>query len=142
MNKRYFKFAREAAMQSTYTGSHNFSPQIGVCLVYKGTIIATASNSNKTSPLQARYNVYRYKDSNTLDKVHAEVAALQKIRWKFGDSIDWTKVEPYIYREYKDGTLAPSIPCVACERLMRDLGIKKVHCTTENGFITIKYRDS
>ena len=139
MNKRFFKFARNASFQSTYKGSHNFAPRIGVCSVYKKSVVATAFNSNKTSPLQAKYNVYRYGKSDTLDKIHAEMAIIQKLRWRFGDSIDWSKIELYIYREYKDGKLAPSIPCPACEKIIRSLGIKKVHCTTENGYITIKY---
>ena len=140
MNKRYFKFAREAAMRATYTGSHRFSPMIGAVAIYKGSIVATAWNTNKTSPLQARYNVYRF-TADTPDKMHAEASIVQKLRWKFGDSIDWSKVHLYLYREYKDGKLAPSIPCTSCERMLRDLGIKLVHCTTENGYITIKYCD-
>ena len=138
MNKRYCKFAREAAMRASYKGTRA-APKIGAIAVYKGTIIGEAWNTNKTSPLQARYNIYRFNDT-TPDKTHAETALIQKIRWKFGTSLDWSKVELYLYREYKDGTLAPSIPCVSCERMLRDIGITKVHCTTENGFITIKYK--
>ena len=69
MKERYFKFARAASMTATYTGSHRFSPMIGACAVYKGTIVATASNSNKTSPLQAKYNIYRF-IADTPDKSH------------------------------------------------------------------------
>lgn len=140
MNKRYFQFAKSASQSATYTGSHNFNPAIGAIAVYKGSIIGSASNSNKTSPLQKRYNKYRFKAEDTLDKTHAEVALIQKIRWLAGNHIDWNKVEFYLYREYKDGSLAPSAPCPSCERMLRDLGIKKVHCTTENGYITIRYR--
>ena len=138
MKERFFKFAREASMRATYTGSHRFSPMIGAVAVYKGSIVATAWNTNKTSPLQARYNVYRF-CADTPDKAHCETALIQKLRWKFGDSIDWNKVHIYLYREYKNGELAPSIPCKSCERMLRDLGIKTIHCTTENGYITIKY---
>jgi len=126
-------------MQATYHGSRS-APKIGVVAVYKGSIIGTAFNTNKTSPLQAKYNVYRFSDADTPDKVHAETSLIQKIRWRFGDSLDWSKVELYLYREYKDGSLAPSAPCPSCERMLRDAGVKKVHCTTENGFITIKYK--
>ena len=140
MNKRYFDFAREASKSANYTGSHNFAPAIGAVAVYKGSIIATAFNTNKTSPLQKKYNRYRFKCEDTLDKTHAEVALIQKIRWRAGTSIDWSRLELYLYREYKDGKLAPSAPCPSCEKMLRDLGVKKVHCTTENGYITIKYR--
>ena len=54
MNKRFFKFAREASKGATYRGSHNFAPAIGAVAIYKGSIVATACNTNKTSPLQAK----------------------------------------------------------------------------------------
>lgn len=141
MNKRYFKFAREASKRATYQGSHNFAPMIGAVAVYKGSIVATACNTNKTSPLQAKYNVYRFRDSNTLDKAHAEIVLIQKLRWKFGDSIDWSKVHLYLYREYKDGSLAPSRPCPSCMAMLKDFGIKKIYYTTEDGYVEEKFRN-
>lgn len=140
MKLRYFKFAREASKGASYRGSHNFAPAIGAVAVYKGSIVATACNSNKTSPLQAKYNVYRFRDSNTLDKTHAEVSLIQKLRWKFGDSIDWSKVHIYLYREYKDGTLGPSRCCPSCMALLKELGIKKIFYTTEDGYAEEKFR--
>ena len=139
MKERYFSFAKEASLHSTYTGSHKFSPAIGAVAVYKGSIVATACNSNKTSPLQARYNVYRF-NANTPDKAHAEITLIQKLRWKFGDSLDWTKVHIYLYREYKDGRLAPSRPCPSCMALIRDLHIKKIYYTTEDGYVEEKFK--
>lgn len=140
MKIRFFKFAREASLNATYTGSHKFAPAIGAVAVYKGSIVATACNTNKTSPLQAKYNIYRFRDSNTLDKAHAEVVLVQKLRWKFGDSIDWSKVHLYLYREYKDGTLAPSRPCPSCLALIKELGIKRIAYTTEDGYAEEKFR--
>lgn len=133
MKERYFKFAREASMNATYTGSHRFSPMIGAVAIYKGSIVATAWNTNKTSPLQARYNVYRF-NADTPDKCHAEVSLIQKIRWKFGDSIDWKKMHIYLYREYKSGALAPARPCPSCMALLQELGVKKICYTTETGY--------
>ena len=139
MKERYFKFAREASMRATYTGSHRFSPMIGACAIYKGAIVATAWNTNKTSPLQARYNVYRF-NADTPDKAHAAASLIQRLRWKFGDSIDWSKVHVYLYREYKDGHLAPSRPCPACMAMLRDFGIKKIYYTTEDGYAEEKFK--
>ena len=139
MNKRFFKFARKAAELSTYRGSHNFKPAIGAVAVYKGSIVATACNTNKTSPLQAKYNIYRFRDADTLDKAHCETVLVQKLRWKFGDSIDWTKVHIYLYREYKDGRLGPSRPCPSCMAMLKELNIKKVYYTTEDGFVEEKF---
>ena len=141
MKIRFFQFAREASKHATYTGSHRFSPMIGAVAVYKGSIVGTACNTNKTSPLQARYNIYRF-NADTPDKAHAEVSLIQKLRWKFGNSIDWSKVHVYIYREYKNGMLAPSRPCPSCMALLKELGIKKIYYTTEDGYaeekITVK----
>lgn len=140
MKLRYFKFAREASKRATYRGSHNFAPAIGAVAVYKGSIVASACNSNKTSPLQARYNVYRYKGSDTLPKAHCETQLVQKLRWKFGDSIDWSKVHIYLYREYKDGRLGPSRCCASCLTMLKELGIKKIYYTTEDGYVEEKFR--
>ena len=139
MNKRYFKFAREAAMRATYRGTRS-APQIGAIAIYKKSIVAEAWNSNKTSPLQAQYNVYRYTDSDTPAKIHCETALVQKLRWKFGDSIQWDKLEIYLYREYKDGSLAPSRPCPSCMAMLRNLGMKRIFYTTEEGFVEEKFR--
>ena len=138
MNKRYFKFAREASTRATYQGSHRFSPMIGACAEYKGSIVATAYNTNKTSPLQARYNVYRF-NADTPDKAHCETQLIQRLRWKFGNSINWNKVHIYLYREYKDGRLAPSRPCPSCMAMLKDFGIKKIYYTTEDGFVEERF---
>lgn len=139
MKERYFNFARKAAENASYTGTRS-SPSIGACCEYKGAIIAKAWNSNKTSPLQAKYNVFRYNDDTTACKVHAEISLLQKIRWKFGDSIDWSKVHFYIYREYKNGSCAMARPCRSCLEAMRQAGIKKFYYTTDGGFAEEKFQ--
>ena len=139
MKERYFKFAKQAAQWADYQGTRS-APAIGAIAVYKGTIVADAWNPNKTSPLQARYNVYRYAPADTPCKAHCETQLIQKLRWKFGDSLDWTKVHIYLYREYKDGSLAPSRPCPSCMAMLRDLNIKKIMYTTEDGFAEEKIR--
>lgn len=138
MNERFFKFAREAAQNADYSGTCS-SPAIGAVAVYKGSIIATAWNTNKTSPLQAKYNVYRYHNPFVPAKCHAETQILQKIRWKCGDSIQWDRVDIYLYRELKNGKLAMSRPCESCIRLLRDTGFKRVFYTTQDGFVEEKF---
>ena len=139
MNKRFFKFARSAAKWADYQGARS-APAIGAVAVYKGSIVATACNTNKTSTLQARYNIYRYRDSDTLSKAHAETVLVQKLRWKFGNSIDWSKVSIYLYREYKDGNLAPSRPCKSCMAMLKEFGVKKIYYTTEDGYVEEKFK--
>lgn len=139
MNERFFKFAREASKKSDYTGSSS-SPAIGAVAVYKGSIIAEAWNTNKTSPLQARYNIYRYHNPFVPPKNHCETALVQKIRWKFGDNLQWDKVDIYLYREYKDGRLACSRPCPSCEKLLHDVGIRTICHTIDGGYVEEKFQ--
>ena len=138
MNDRFFKFARAAAMKSDYIGSGS-SPKIGAVAVYKGSIIAEAWNTNKTSTLQNHYNSYRYHNPSLPAKNHCETSLIQKIRWKFGDSLQWDRLDIYLYRELKDGTLAKSRPCRSCFQLLIDYGIKRIFYTTEYGFVEEKF---
>ena len=139
LKERYCKFAHEAARWADYQGTRS-APAIGAVAVYKGSIVAEAWNTNKTSPLQARYNVYRYNDNDTPCKAHCETQLIQRLRWKFGNNIDWSKVNIYLYREYKNGHLAPSRPCPSCMAMLRDFNIKKIHYTTEDGFAEEKIK--
>lgn len=133
MKERFFKFARAAMLKSDYKGSGS-SPRVGAIAVYKGTILAEAWNTNKTSPLQDRYNIYRYHNPSLPAKSHAEVSLISRIRWKCGDNLKWDRVEIYLYRELKDGSLALARPCRSCFHLLQDCGIRKVYYTTENGY--------
>jgi tRNA(Arg) A34 adenosine deaminase TadA len=133
MNERYFKSAREAMLKSDYTGSGS-SPRLGAVAVYKKTILGEAWNTNKTSTLQDKYNIYRFHNPALPAKSHCETLLIQRIRWKYGPDIDWSKVDIYIYREYKNGALAMSRPCRSCFHLLKDMGISRVFYTTENGY--------
>lgn len=139
MNERYFKFARNAMLKSDYTGSGS-SPRLGAIAIYKGTIIGESWNTNKTSPLQARYNNYRYHNPALPAKNHCETALVSRIRWKFGDSLDWSRVDIYLYRELKNGQLAMARPCRSCFCLLRDLGVRRVFYTTENGYAEEEFK--
>ena len=94
-------------------------------------IISSASNSNsKTHPLQKKYNKYRFTDEGD-HKQHAELAALVPL---IRDGIDLSNAAIYVYRAHKNGTLAMSRPCPSCMQLIKDVGIKRVFYTTENGY--------
>lgn len=142
MNERFFKFARAASLKADYTGGRNNPVAIGAVAVYKKTIVAEAWNTDKTSPLQAKYNKYRYHNPALKDKNHAETAICSKLRWKFGDSLDWSKVDIYLYREYKDGSLAMSRPCKSCLHMLREeFGIKRIFYTTPEGYVEERFKD-
>ena len=135
MNQRFFKFARQAAMKADYHGTNSCAPAIGAVAVYKGSIVAEAWNTNKTSPLQQKYNQYRFNPINFPAKTHCETMLIQRLRWKFGDNIQWDKVDIYLYREYKDGSLANSRCCESCYHMLLDLGVKRIFYTSTRGFI-------
>lgn len=126
-----FKAAREASRAADYSGYN--AVKIGCVVVYKGTILAKGCNSDRTHPLQARYNMHRYKDVGNRylpPKGHAEIRVITKIRYL---DIDFSKVHIYIYREYKNGEPAPARPCPACMAYIKSLGIKHIHYTTDLG---------
>lgn len=133
VNIRFFKFAQQSMYKSDYHGSGS-SPRIGAVAVYKGSIVAEAWNTDKTSPLQARYNVYRYHNDSMPPKSHCEALLVQRLRWKFGDGLDWSRVDIYLYRELRSGAPALCRPCRSCFHMLKDLGVKHVFYTTENGY--------
>ena len=127
-----FQLARECSLKSDYTGGGR--AHIGAVISYKGTVLAKGWNSDKTHTVQSKYNVYRYKDSGNKylpPKVHAEAAALQKIKYL---DIDFSKIKLYVYREFSDGHIANCRPCPSCMAAARELGIKHIYYTTNDGY--------
>lgn len=135
-----FKVARQCSFQSDYTSGCS-SARIGCIIVYKGAILAKGYNSDKTHTEQAKYNKWRYreeKDNRYLpSKVHAEVICLSKIKYL---DIDFSKVHIYTYRETKRGHIAISRPCPSCMAMIKSMGIKHVHYTTNDGYAEEKIK--
>ena len=105
--------------------------KIGAVVVMNHCIISSASNSNsKTHPLQKKYNKYRFTDDGD-HKQHAELAALVPL---IRDGVDLSNATIYVYRVHKNGTLAMRRTCPSCMQLIKDVGIKRVFYTTENGY--------
>lgn len=126
---RYLDMAKEVSKQSNFRQHH-----LGAVVIYKGSLLASGYNSNKTSPMAKRYNRERGFDveaSCSTNSIHAEMAALNKIKYL---DIDFSKVKLYIYREHKNGVKAMARPCPACQKMIKDMGIKEIWYTTENGF--------
>lgn len=138
-DEHLFKAARECSFKSDYSGGGK--PRVGCVVVYKNTILAKGWNSDKTHTDQAKFNVMRYKDAgnNYLpNKVHSEVAALTKIKYL---DIDFSKVHIYVYRELKNGHLAMARPCAACMAAIKNLNIKNIHYTTNDGYAFEKIKE-
>lgn len=125
---KYFDVAKTISRTSNFHGTH-----VGCCVVYKGVVTSVGCNSEKSHPLQMKYNRFRDFDPNaSLSKVHAEVHALSLMN-SAGKHIDWSKASIYVYRELKNGKPAISKPCPACNQLIKDLGIANMCYIDESG---------
>lgn len=105
--------------------------KIGCVAVYKHKIISSGFNSCKTSPIQKKYNAYRF-SANTPHYLHAEVSCLKPLIGR--KDIDFKNVELFLYRENAKHELALSRSCPSCMRLISDLGIRYINYTTDNGY--------
>ena len=125
--KRFFNIAKEVSYLSDYPGA-----RVGAVVIEGKCILSSGHNSKKTRPLQHRYNIYRnFEDyEHSTARQHAEIAALSPL---IGKEIEWKRVSIFVYRELKNGKKACSKPCAACEKLIKDLGIKNIYYIDEFG---------
>lgn len=133
---RYFGKARQAAMVSDFEKTH-----VGCVAVYKDNIIGIGCNLEKIYPMQKYYNKYRIHPQKYYysPKIHAEINCLNSIRHL---DINFSKVKLYIYRMRKDQEFGMSCPCPSCMAAIKDLGIKHIYYTTNDGFVyeTLNYK--
>ena len=123
---RFFEKATEMAKKS------DMPQQMGCIVTYKGKIIAEGYNQQRTHPLQAEYDKERpdvIEGTANVHSMHAESSALFKIK---NMNIKWNKVEVYICRPLKCRTFGLAKPCPSCQKLIRDMGIKKIHYKTDD----------
>ena len=123
---RYFDKARKVASISDYKKQH-----IGCVAVYQGQVIGLGCNCNKTHPAQKFYNKYRNPSDSLLPKLHAEISCLNQIKHL---NINFAKVKLYIYRIRKDQPYGLSRPCPSCMAAIKDLGIRDIYYTTNDGY--------
>ena len=124
---RYFYKARQIANISDYNKIH-----VGCVAVYHGQIIGIGCNTNKTHPAQKFYNRYREPSDTMLPKLHAEISCINQIKHL---DINFSKVKLYIYRIRKDQPFGLSRPCPSCMAAIKDLGIREVYYTTNDGYV-------
>lgn len=131
-DKKFFLKARQVASVSDFKKIH-----VGCVAVYQGNIIGIGCNTNKTHPIQQYYNRYRMIDDSfeytdtLLPKLHAEINCLNSIRHL---DIKFSKVKLYIYRSCNSKIHGMARPCASCMAAIKDLGIKNVYYTTDNGY--------
>lgn len=121
-----YEFARQASLKSDFIRCHT-----GAVAIYNNRILALGWNSSKTSSLQARYNKERGFDGYTYkSSMHAEMMIVNKIKYL---DIDFSQVRIFVWRGIDKPRL--SKPCAACEKALRDLGIRKVFYTGNDSYI-------
>ena len=130
-DKSYFRAAQAVSTLSDFKRVN-----VGAVLIYKHRIASSSCNSQRTHPLQQKLNKERFEEE-TPAKLHAEVRCLLPLLGN--KDIKWRDCELYVYREYKKGGLAMSRPCQSCQKLIKDLGIRIVHYTTDNGYATEEF---
>lgn len=126
MDYKFFKKARNIAVISDYGKTH-----IGCVAVYQGQVVALGCNCNKTHPTQKYYNRYRKPSDSMLPKLHAEISCLNQLKHF---NLNFTKIRLYIYRIRKDQPYGLSRPCPSCMAAIRDLGIRDIYYTTNDGY--------
>lgn len=124
---KYFDKARQAVMVSDYYKTH-----IGCVAVYQGTIIKIGCNSNKTHPIQKKYNKYRKPSDSMLPKLHAKINCISSIRHF---DINFSKVRLYIYRIRKDQPFGLFRPCPSCMAAIKEFGVRDIYYTTNDGYV-------
>ena len=126
-DKRFFEITRLISYTSEYKRI-----KIGAIVVKKNKIISVGVNSYKTHPIQRRYNIFRFNifTTDTAHTLHAEIQALVNIPY----GTELSDLTLYTYRENRDGKLAKSRPCPSCMNLIKDIGIKKICYTTDEGY--------
>lgn len=122
----YFNKARQIAAMSDYYKEH-----VGCVAVYHGQVISIGCNSNKTHPMQKHYNKYREKSDMLIPKLHAEINCISQLKHL---DINFSKVKLYIYRIRKDQPYGMARPCSSCMAAIKDLGIRDIYYTTNDGF--------
>ena len=123
---KYFQKAHQIATISDYKKTH-----VGCVAVYQGQVIGLGCNCNKTHPTQKYYNQYRKQSDLMLPKLHAEISCLNQIKHL---NINFAKVKLYIYRIRKDQPFGLSRPCPSCMAAIKDLGIRDIYYTTNDGY--------
>lgn len=103
--------------------------KIGAVIANNTSILSTGVNQEKSHPLQKRYNKARGVKATEWSHIHAELAALLKVK----DPKALVGATIYVSRSFKNGQNALARPCEACMDAIIDRGIKSIVYTTEYG---------
>lgn len=128
-----YQIARTAMKKSDFSRCRT-----GAVAIYHGRVLAEGWNSERTSPLQAKYNRLRgFNGYNFKSSLHAEMMIVSKIRYL---DINFKDVEIYCWRGEDGKSPLLSRPCAACMAALRNLGIRKFFYTGNGSFIREIYK--
>lgn len=116
--------------------------RLGAVIFDRHRIYCYACNTERSIPLQMRYNAFKSPDSHAWRKhsAHAEMNCIHRLLQRYYQDLpDYGKLSILVYREHRDGSLALAKPCKACSKALRDLGFGHIYYTTEDG-ICHEYR--
>lgn len=126
LSRSWLKGFEVAKAASRYASAPREGLKIGAALYAKSALLSIGFNTyNVTHPASARYEIF---DRN----IHAEHRAIIKRQ-----HYDNCTMVMYVYRELADGTIANCRPCITCQRLMAEAGVKRVRYTDE----TAQYKE-
>lgn len=114
----------------------------GCVIAYRGHVLSSAHNDERTSPAQKRYNRLRdIRDEHgneTVHKTHAEIRAIQGLSYTALTETDWKRARVYVARIASGLTNGVGLarPCPACMGALRDMGIRDVFYTCDGGGVT------
>lgn len=128
MTKSDYRYLYKAGQLAQLSDYHK--APTGCIAVYHGNIIATGYNCNKTHPTQKLYNRFREQQNTLPPKLHAEISCINSMK---NLNIDFSKVKLYIYRIRRDQPFGLSRPCPSCMAAIKDLGIRDIYYTTNEG---------
>ena len=79
------------------------------------------------------YNRFRESKDDVFinHKLHAEINCLNQLKHT---EINYSKIKLYIYRIRKDKQFGMSRPCPSCMAAIKDMGIRTIHYTTDDGY--------
>ena len=112
--------------------------QIGCIAVLGHRIVSSGFNTCKSSPLQKTLNRERFFE-DSIHSTHAEVMCLKPLMGR--KDISFKDITLYVFRGNKDNVPMLARPCRSCEKLIRDLKIKKVFFSTYDGYASEEFYD-
>lgn len=114
MKPKFFNLAKKLAESSDYE-----QHPMGAVIARGNKLISVGFNRKRTHPLS----------KTRFANIHSELSAIINAR---GDT---KGAEIYIYRETKDGKPALARPCIHCQALIREFGLKVSYYTSESGYV-------